>query len=109
MCAQRKQAVKAPRRAAPASAPASESKMEKTPAPSSKAPPPRMMSDGTGNGRVESSGTAGTVDDRGCGRRAASAFLAGRGGLPGRGDQIVAGVGTSTTGKSITVSATWLR
>ena len=38
MCAQRKQAVKAPRRAAPASAPASESKLAKTPAPSSKAP-----------------------------------------------------------------------
>jgi preprotein translocase subunit SecE len=38
MCAQRKQAVKAPRRAAPASAPAPESKLAKTPAPSSKAP-----------------------------------------------------------------------
>jgi preprotein translocase subunit SecE len=38
MCAQRKQAVKAPRRAAPVSAPATETKLAKTPAPSSKAP-----------------------------------------------------------------------
>jgi preprotein translocase subunit SecE len=38
MCAQRKQAVKAPRRAAPASAPATESKLAKTPTPSSKTP-----------------------------------------------------------------------
>lgn len=38
MCAQRKQAVKAPRRAAPVSAPATGSKLAKTPAPSSKAP-----------------------------------------------------------------------
>ena len=41
MCAQRKQAVKAPRRAAPASAPATESKLANTPAPSSKAPAPK--------------------------------------------------------------------
>ena len=38
MCAQRKQAVKAPRRAAPESAPASENKLAKTPAPAPKAP-----------------------------------------------------------------------
>lgn len=38
MCAQRKQAVKAPRRAAPVSAPASESKLAKTPAPTPKVP-----------------------------------------------------------------------
>ena len=38
MCAQRKQAVKSPRRAAPASAPVTESKLAKTPAASPKVP-----------------------------------------------------------------------